>query len=768
MKKMLILGIMTLMMLSVVSAYTEFIMGTPSGWSDSLSDSANFDGELIRVGSNPVTIVNVTVHPSSNFQRVYIYRKSGSSGIYIANSTVGANKNASFLVTLSANMEYLIVGGSEGSAWSSFRNATTQNYPVNWTNDQSIAWINATEINWGTLAVTTYTSANSIVAIQTNSTSITNVTVNLTAPTNNSGFFSPSAIFNATISPSNTNLTNATIFVWFQNGTLFNQTLKTLSGSGVNNTFFNISNFGIVANYKWNVYACAVPNVCNFAPSNLTFSYDGVVNGNIYNTTTIELSRETFTTNVTIPNNLVIGSAVLWWNGTEYSGTTTTSGANILLSRTITIPSGVGTKNWFWSLTFTNGVNFNLSNNNQIVTALSIDNCATGTFVIYNFTMRDETTRKILNGSGNSTAFKIDLLISPYGTSPLGSEPYLNYSNSFNNTNPVLICLGSNINNTRYRTDIVASYSATGYVQKFYYADNLTLTNSTPNVVGVGKIDLHDLLLTDSTSFLFSFTDENNVAVPNVIVHTLRKYIGIGQILEVERSKQDNNGQTIVHLVEEDVIYQFNITQNGKQIFLSDEYTAKCIETPCSISLTAQTSGNQFPDPSEWFNLPNGTYGLIVNKTTRVVSLVFNLDESGTMNLSIYSYNGTAEIIVASGSTTATSGQVDVTVPILYGNQTFFAVVYHNNAFVTSQWVDLVEDGSTYYAKMGLLLAFLAILVIGAIGIDQGEFVLLWLGLGVVLSVAMLFMSVTWNVLMILFVVIGLIIYKISSRRRIK
>jgi len=72
--------------------------------------------------------------------------------------------------------------------------------------------------------------------------------------------------------------------------------------------------------------------------------------------------------------------------------------------------------------------------------------------------------------------------------------------------------------------------------------------------------------------------------------------LGEGTFREVERAREDQNGDTIVHLVEEDVIYYFIITQNGEVLHTSSTYTALCQQTPCTIQIEASGGIGNFPD----------------------------------------------------------------------------------------------------------------------------------------------------------------------------
>lgn len=487
-------------------------------------------------------------------------------------------------------------------------------------------------------------------------------------------------------------------------------------------------------------------------------------NSQTYITPVVTGTTNPFTINITYDSSVYTGiSSTLYYNNTGYLGMPSGSGNNLVFTASAIAPPVVSTRNisfyWDTQLTNSSGVfHFNSSRLNQTVTNISIDDCSVNTVVLYNFTLRDEDTQLKLNPTVANTSFQIDISLSTYGT----TNEFFHYHNNFTAINPIKICISTDLNNSIYRSDIVASYVANNYVNEFYYVDNNTVSNTTL----WQNISLYDLLTTQSTSFLFSFQDITGVARPNLVVNLLRKYIADGVFREVERGKQDNNGQAILHLVEEDVIYKFNVTLNGVQIFLSDEYTAKCLQSPCSITLTSSGTDEQFTQPSGYFNLPQGTYNVVTNKTSRNVTLFFNLNQTALMNLSVYAYNG-SEILIAMGSLNASFGAINVHVPFTYGNFTFFAVVWHNNNFVSSQWVDLTEDPLAYFGLGGLFLSFLIILTITLMGVSQGEFILLWFFVGVVVVVMLGIFSLGWVALMGLVSLLAMLLIKLAKRRRL-
>lgn len=457
----------------------------------------------------------------------------------------------------------------------------------------------------------------------------------------------------------------------------------------------------------------------------------------------------------------VVGT--LRYNNTNYAPTTQVSSTNgTLLAYTLTIPTGWGnstgrTQYWNWTFNLAGIGNTTTGTQTQSVLSLTPIDCSTGGDLIFNFTQYDEETRDIINASAGNN-LQVDLTI----TSLIDSSISVTYNNTVLNEESLLVCLPSGVlDSNSYRVDLVGSYLATDYVQEFFYIDNGTISSS--NIPQ--EYAWYDLLIADSTTFLFTFLDENGIEVPNAIVQTLRYYIGQAEFLDVERSKTDNNGETHIHLVEEDVIYIFNISLNGAQIFISDQYNAKCLSTPCAITLSAQPENDPFP--TVYNNLPEGSYRIVADVNTREVTLYFNLNESALMNFTIWTSNNNEDEPVVSGTTMASAGAITVEVPLAYGNATYTGVIYMDGGFVASQVVELKESASDYFGAMGLFLASLAVLCLAFIGSSQGEWVIVWTVMGVVASAVMFMVDVPWYGLMTLVAGAGILLMKLVQRRRI-
>lgn len=465
--------------------------------------------------------------------------------------------------------------------------------------------------------------------------------------------------------------------------------------------------------------------------------------------------------------NIGTPTATFTYNNTNFVPTTQVNQQNgSIFTYVLNMPAGWGNStgltqfwNWTFSVPSANVSDFITPTQSQVVYSAFIDNCVVNSILIFNFTHMNEEDLSPFNfSSGNN--LEIDVVL----TGLLDPTVSLIYHDTKLDNQSIEVCINDGVlNSTSFRVDLTGSYIGTDYVQEFFYIDNGTLTSSNyPQ-----NYFWYDLALVDSTTFLFKFLNENGLPVPGAIVETLRYYIGLGEFIEVERSKIDNNGETHIHLVEEDAVYKFRITFQNQEIFISEQYNAKCLSSPCSITLSAEPDVEPFP--TVYNNLPQGSYLVQANKTTREVTLLFNLNETATMNMSIFTSNNNQdqEQLVAQGTTTASSGQFSVEVPLQYGNTTYYAVIYHNDDFVATRVVDLSESAQDYFGALGLFLGALAVLVLIMIGASHGEWVIIWAVLGLVTVSVLVLVDLNWYALLTFIAGAGIFMVKLISRRRI-
>ncbi len=410
--------------------------------------------------------------------------------------------------------------------------------------------------------------------------------------------------FNATLTPLSglsLNLTNATLFLHNSTGAIFNQTTNIVTGNATNTTSFTVIDITL-GEYKWNVFGCGInltsDTLCNFATSNFTLTTGFSINNITFNSPVSEGSQQTFTLNLTydlLTHNL---EPSFHYNNTIFSPTISTIGGDTILTNQILI-TGLPTsanRTLFWELDFINQdtssvFSFNTTEENQSVLNLAIDDCSVFTNEILNFTMVDEETQVIFEIPATNAT--MDIAINIFDS--LRQSLILEFSNNFTTINPIRICLESALlNDSDYSLDTIVNYEVDGlYASEFYNIVNATLNaNFTAR-----EITLFDLNISDSTPFLLTFTGVDYLPESDVLVNIDRQYIEENVFKTVELPITDINGQTILHLVRNDVIYNLKMVKNGELIGNFQNIRAFC-EDPllqnCQISLSASPTIDDF------------------------------------------------------------------------------------------------------------------------------------------------------------------------------
>jgi len=418
------------------------------------------------------------------------------------------------------------------------------------------------------------------------------VGITLTLPANNTQQTSAGATFNSTLVATNINQTNLTLFLYFQNHTLADSNFSLYNG----NNFSSIPLTGIGVNsYFWTYMSCGLNGSGGtecFFPSvnNFTFTRSVIESQTVnYSQSTIEGSTENFFLNLTFNSSaFALNSAIFNYNNTQSTSIIGGTGDNRLITSSITVPSVNSNvnKTFLWELSLTDLSNSqtvlsNTSINNQSVLNLAVDNCTAFTTPLFNFTVVDEELQTFIINATIETAINI--------FDRDRSELVANVSNSFNN--PVSICINVNLTNTTvFSLDTIVRYEAVETHANEYF----NIVNTTLNINFTEQnITLFDLNLSDSTEFQLTFAGSDFLPVENALVFVDRQYIAENTFKTVELPLTDANGQTILHLVRNDVIYNLRMIKNGIVLGNFENIIAFCEDFAigdCKIILDAGES----------------------------------------------------------------------------------------------------------------------------------------------------------------------------------
>jgi len=372
------------------------------------------------------------------------------------------------------------------------------------------------------------------------------------------------------------------------------------------------------------------------------------------------------------------------------------------LDSNIIIPyvSAVVNKTFYWSITLADGSIINSSSHNQTILNLQVDNCSNYTTKLFNYTIVDEENQNNLT----NTTLELYLRILAYGT----TQEILNYTYSYNNTNPALVCLNLNLtNNSQYSVISTVKYQADDHAIEYYNVDNFTLQNSTiPQ-----NITLYDLNSSKSIDFQVSFKDNYFLPVEGALIHIIRQYIPEGTFKTVEIPKTDTNGQTVAHLVRNDVVYNILVTKGNDVLGQFNNIIAFCQDIAigdCRINLNAVSQGDAIYDYNESLGI---AYNLDYNESTRTITLDFSTLDGSTRKVDLiattldYLGNSTP----CNETLTSSTGTITCIVPMAVGDATLFLDVYVSGQSLV--YSTIIRIGETlFFGTNGYFLLFFLVL----------------------------------------------------------
>ena len=446
----------------------------------------------------------------------------------------------------------------------------------------------------------------------------------LVSPTNGSIQVDTNVLFNVTVTPQTFNLTNATLLVWHDNGTLFNQTTNLLSGNVMITTQFNLTNF-IADDFVWNVKSCQGDgngDNCTLAKSNFTFEWRPFNITDIgFNAEVIETSDQNFTLNITLLDGFTIQSANLIYNGTIFEGVTTTNvgGDDFILSIEIIIPAGVNgfsteNRTFIWNLTIveiSSGVTTSISidEETQKVNELLFGICSPTLIVpMLNFTMFNEIDGEEINATANATTFQATFLLGGASDNLLKNFTVNNISV---NVNEFDFCTDDEDN--IIFIDMVLAYTAEEFANKQYVISGGQLTNNT------NEISL--FLLPSNLAIEFFVTVQQDLfPLTDAIVNIQKFFIGEGLFKTVEIVTTDNTGK-FVSFLDLNQDYRFTVIKNS-EVLIIDDKSSICEGAPCELLISIG---------AESFNLLSGLdfyaagvlYNISYNAVTDIVTFDF-------------------------------------------------------------------------------------------------------------------------------------------------
>lgn len=475
---------------------------------------------------------------------------------------------------------------------------------------------------------------------------------------------------------------------WYQ----YNNTNTTVS-CNTNTTLFNIK-----PNSK-NIIFWSNDSANNINSNSTTWDYKIFVNSEYYKDTAVEGSIEYFELNIT--TNDYITNPLLIYDNIAYASSVIQLGYNYILYKYLTIPgtSINGTQKRFnWNVTLS-GDTINLTSHNQTITKFSLDNCSINTVRLFNITLYDEDNRTLIDPSENP---KIEYSFYVYSADK--SILLENYS-TYVESNNFSICINKSVQNDSFLY-IYGSlkYDSLDHVPEYYYLRYFNLTNATST--NTTLINLYDLSSSSSTSFSVTVYGSDSKPLENALIYLQRQYLSINDFLTVEIPLTDSNGQTILHMVRNEQVYNILVMKDNQLITALTNIRAYCNDYTigdCKININSNLQLDEIYDYDNESGILFSTPSY--NKTSGILTFNYvstdNLQKVVLLNVSRNDIFGNRSVCLQ--TITAISGTLTCDISSI-SDSLLKIEVYVDSNLVLTQYLTLNSDG---LGKFGYLFFFI-------------------------------------------------------------
>jgi len=479
-----------------------------------------------------------------------------------------------------------------------------------------------------------------------------------------------------------------------------------------------------------------------------------IINEEIYDSIAYEGQITTFSVNLTLlEGNIIEGN--LTYNNSLYLGNIN----NDVISKTINVPilGEDGDVPFFWDINTYYEIK-NTTLKYQSIQAIKIDDCTTYSNLFINYSLKDEGSQKLVDNSTLATKIETDILL----YSPLNSSINWKYNNTRINQTNILVCIKANITNSSgyYILDSTTKYSANTYVTEYWYFDNWILNNNTMSQ----HINLFILLASESTSFLITYFDEYYMGLKGVIIEVWMYYVGEAIYKPVEHALTNDDGQTRVHLVSEDVQYYLIARKDGKILYTTEPSFALCLSAPCQINIYSAGDVGDFGNLEKEENI---VYSFTTNDETGYIYYSFATDDGSqsTFNLTVKRLDAYDNYTVSSQQITSSSGILTYTLASSLYNYTYIAEAWKDGKIIKYGFISVRESPSSLFGGTGMILATIMIITIPLMGISSGGVAVILLTLiGLIGASYFYIIKLSWVTLIWIMCVGAIIIWKIWRR----
>lgn len=430
-----------------------------------------------------------------------------------------------------------------------------------------------------------------------------------------------------------------------------------------------------------------------------------------------------------LPSNPV---ANLTWNDINLGqGTKDIVNDNeVCFTNQFTVPSNTGLStgllvNWSWTFSLPDIGAGTTNRSNQTVYNISFDDCTTNTFPILNLTLKEEEDRSTLSPPTPNTSIEVSLNLSSHLN---GSESFA-FSTNKTNVNPLGICIpNSTKDGLNNRLDVVILYEADNHASEYYYIDNFNLTNisAIPQ-----NISLYDLSTDDSTDFKLTLAGNDSLPVEGALIYLDRQYISGGFFETVELPKTDSNGETVLHMVRNDVVYNILAIKDNGIIATLLNIRAFCADYTigdCTIKMNGANEINEVFDYNEEVGITFTTP--VYNSTLDTISFTFSSVDgtAKTVGMEVLASDAFGNRTICTNSLNSASGELSCAIDPNLSDAALGTIITVDNVKVA--FLNVILD-KTNYSDAGYLILFVMVLSFILMFIESKTGILIGILLGI-------------------------------------
>ena len=288
-----------------------------------------------------------------------------------------------------------------------------------------------------------------------------------------------------------------------------------------------------------------------------TFSID-------YETPVYEGYENTITATIEgIPEGSFLTSAILYYNGANYSTSINYNDGDYEVSATLSAPAVIEDTNYTFGFYLTiDGAIYDPQQSNQTVLNANFGVCGGDTNdTILTLNLVDEDSQESIMGD-----IEIGGEIKSVSSEEIIGTIYV----LFNNTNNATLCFSPPAAYDLYYMDAEIRYTSDEYSSELYFIQNADITDD------LGNLTLYSLNESQTTKFKVTYQDSTYNFVEGAIIQLQRKYMSEGIYKTVEAPLTSNEGVSILHINLDSILYRATIVKDGVVLDEFDNLVFRC------------------------------------------------------------------------------------------------------------------------------------------------------------------------------------------------